>query len=92
LITNCRTVAGWFAEGELGGGVLGFPPQAFGDGLQQQDWSEWDVGIGGCGAFPRVRSVLYAVCWLDTGLFQKLPNEVAAFGPMVVESLRCVTM
>jgi hypothetical protein len=76
----------------LGGGVLGFPSQAFGDGMQQQDGSEWDVGIGGCGAFPQVRSVLYSVCWLDTGLFQELPNELAAFVSVVVEGVECGTM
>jgi hypothetical protein len=87
LIGSCRKsrTRWWAGRGELGGGVLGFPSQAFGDGMQQQDWSEWDVGIGGRGAFPQVRSILYAVCWLDTGLFQELPNELAPLGPVVPE-------
>jgi hypothetical protein len=76
----------------LGGGVFGFPSLSFGDGLQQQDGTGWDVGVGGCCAFPPVRPVFEAVAGLDARLLKELPNELAAFGAMVIESLSCVTM
>jgi hypothetical protein len=69
-------------------GVLGFPSLAFGDGMQEQHGSGWDVGVGGCGAFPLVG----AVGGLDAGLLEELPNECAAFGAVIVQGLSCVTM
>jgi hypothetical protein len=76
----------------LGSGVFGFPSLSFGDGLQQQHGSGWDVGVGGCGAFPLIRAVLRAVGGLDAGLLEELPNKFAAFGAVVVEGLSCVIM
>jgi hypothetical protein len=38
-------------------------------------------------AFPPVRPVLGAVRGLDTGLFEELPNEFAAFGAVVIQGL-----
>jgi hypothetical protein len=29
---------------------------------------------------------------LDAGSFEELPNELAAFGAVVIDGLRCVTM
>jgi len=84
VIASCRTVAGWFADGQLGGGVFGFPSLSFCDGVQQQHRTGWDVGVGGCGAFPHVRSILGTVGRLDAGLLEELPNEFAAFGPMII--------
>jgi hypothetical protein len=93
LIAGCRRVAGWWvAGGELGGGVFGFPSLSFGDGSQEQHWPGWDVGVGGCRAFPLVRTVLGAVSGLDACGFEELPNEFAAFGAVIIEGLRCVTM
>ncbi|PZS15318.1 MAG: hypothetical protein DLM60_17615, partial [Pseudonocardiales bacterium] len=71
----------------MGGGVFGFPSLSFGDGLEKKHGSGWDVGVGGCGAFPPVRPVLGAVGGLDPDLFQELPNKFAAFGPVVVQGL-----
>ena len=88
LIASCRTVAGWWSvRGELGGGVFGFPSLSFGDGVQEQHGSGWDVGVGGCGAFPLVGPVLGAVGGLDAGGFEELPNEFAAFGAVVIQGL-----
>jgi hypothetical protein len=92
LIVNCRTVAGWFADAQLRGGVFGFPPLSLRDGVQQQHGPGWDVGISRCGAFPHVRPVLDAVGGLDSCLFEELPNEGGAFGAVVIEGLSCVTM
>jgi len=75
----------WLGGGELGGGVFGFPSLSFGDGVEEQDGSWWDVGVGGCGAFPHVRSVVGAVGGLDAGGVEELPNECAAFGAVVIE-------
>jgi hypothetical protein len=80
-------VRGWAGDGELRGGVLGFPSLSFGDGLQQQDGPGWDVGVGGCGAFPPVGPPLGAVAGLDAGGLEELPNEFPTFGTMVVEVL-----
>lgn len=74
------------------GGVFCVPSLSFGDGTQEQHGPGWDVGVGGCGAFPPVGPVLGAVCGLDAGLLEELPNEFAAFGAVVVEGLSCVTM
>jgi hypothetical protein len=68
----------------LGGGVFGFPSLSFGDGMQQQHRSGWDVGVGRCGAFPQVWPVFGAVGGVDTGLLEELPNEFAAFGAVVI--------
>jgi hypothetical protein len=76
----------------LSGGVFGFPSLSFGDGAQQQDGSRWDVGITGCWAFPPVRAVLHGVDRLDAGLLKQLPDECAAFSPVIVKGLNCVTM
>jgi hypothetical protein len=94
LIGGCRTifVRWWAVGGELGGGVFGLPSLSFGDGAQQEDGSGWDIRVGGCGAFPPVGPVVGTVCGLDADLLQELPNKFAAFGPMIVESLSCVTM
>ena len=77
---------GWWTSGsELSGGVFGFPPLSFSDGLQEQDRSGWDVGIGGSGAFPLVRTVFGAVGGLDSSGFEELPNESGAFSAVVIE-------
>jgi len=76
----------------LCGGVFGFPSLSFGDGVQQQNGSGWDVGVGGCGAFPLVGAVLGAVGGVDAGLLEELPNEFAAFGAVVIEGVERVTM
>ena len=65
----------------MGGGVFGFPSLPFGDGVQEQDGSGWDVGVCGCGAFPLV----WAVGGLDAGLLEELPNEFAAFVAVVIQ-------
>jgi hypothetical protein len=62
------------------GGVFGFPSLSFGDGLEEQHWPRWDVGVVGCRSFPLVGPVLRSVGWLDAGLFKKLPNKFAPFG------------
>jgi hypothetical protein len=80
-------VAGWFTDSQLRGGIFGFPPLSFGDGLQHQHGPWWHVGVGGCGAFPSVWSVLGAIRWLDTGSFEKLPNKRAALGPVIIQRL-----
>jgi hypothetical protein len=72
----------------LGGGVFGFPSLSFGDGVEEQDGSGWDVGVGGCGAFPPVGPVVGAVGGVDAGLLKQLPNKFAAFGAVVVETPR----
>jgi hypothetical protein len=89
LIAACRTlfVAWWAVGGELGGGVFGFPSLSFGDGVQQQDRPGWHVGINGCGAFPPVGPVLGAVARLNACGFEELPNECAALGAVIIESL-----
>jgi hypothetical protein len=79
-------------SGELGGGVFGFPSLSFRDGLQEQEGSGWDVGVGRSGAFPHVGTVLGAVGGLDAHGFKELPNKRAALGPVVVKGLECVTM
>jgi hypothetical protein len=78
LIAGCRTVSvgWWLATGELGGGVFGFPSLSFSDGVQQQHRPGWHVGVGGCGAFPHVRTALGAVRGLNASCFEKLPNEL----------------
>jgi hypothetical protein len=76
----------------LGGGVFGVPSLSFGDGADEQYGPGWDVGVGGCGAFPLIGAVLRAVGGLNTGGLEELPNEFAAFGAVVREGLRCVTM
>jgi hypothetical protein len=53
--------------------------------VQEQHRSGWDVGVGGGGAFPQVRSIFGAVRGLDACLLEELPNEFAAFGAVVVE-------
>ena len=70
-----------------GGGVFGFPSLSLRDGLEQQDRPGWDVGVGGCGAFPLVRPVLRAVSRLDTGCFEELPNKFATLGAVIGEAL-----
>jgi hypothetical protein len=80
-------VAWWAVGGELGGGVFGFPSLSFGDGVQQQDRPGWHVGINGCGAFPPVGPVLGAVARLNACGFEELPNECAALGAVIIESL-----
>ena len=87
LITSCRTVARRVPNRQLGGGVFGFPSLSLSDGLQEQDGSGWNVGVGGCGAFPLVRPVLRAVGWLDTGCFEQLPNKFAPLGAVIGEAL-----
>ena len=89
MIGSCRKIwiGRWAGRGELGGGVFGFPSLPFRDGVEQQDGPGRDVGVGGCGAFPQVRAVPRAVCGLDTGLFEQLPNKFATFGPVFVEGL-----
>ena len=69
------------------GGVFGFPSLSFGDGVEEQQGSGWHVGVGGGGAFPLVWPVYGAVRGLDTGLLEELPNEFAAFGAVVIQSL-----
>jgi hypothetical protein len=88
LISGFRTVAGWWRQsvcGELGGGVFGFPSLSFGDGVEQQDGSWWDVGVGGAGSFPEVRAVLRAVGRLDANGFEELPDKVGPFGAVVIQ-------
>jgi hypothetical protein len=46
LIPRCRTLAGWFTDSQLRGGVLGVPSLSFGDGVQQHGLG-LNVGIGG---------------------------------------------
>jgi hypothetical protein len=76
----------------LRSGVFGFPSLSFGDGMQEENWSGRYVGVGGCGAFPPVRPVLGTVGGLDAGLFEELPNELAAFGAVVIQCPGRVTM
>jgi hypothetical protein len=71
----------------LGGGVFGFPSLSFGDGKQEEHRSGWDVGVGWGGAFPPVRSVVGAVGGVNTGGFEELPYECAAFGAVIIEGL-----
>jgi hypothetical protein len=93
LIASCRTFVRWcVVGGELGGGVFGFPSLSFGDGADEQCGAGWDVGVGGCGAFPLIRAVLRAVGGLNTGGLEELPNEFAAFGAVVCEGPGRVTM
>jgi len=87
-LLGCRRVfTGWAGGGELGGGVVGFPSQAFGDGVQEQHRPRWDVRVSRCGAFPQVGSVFGTVGGLDSGSFEELPNEFAAFGPVIISVL-----
>jgi hypothetical protein len=60
--------------------------------MQEQHGPWWDVGVGGCGAFPPVRAVFGAVGGLDAGLLEELPNEFAAFGAVVVQGVERGTM
>jgi hypothetical protein len=76
----------------LRGDIFGFPSLSFGDGLQQQDGTWWDVGVSGCGAFPHIQSVFGALRGLDTGLFEKLPNKRATLSPVVIQGPGRVTM
>jgi hypothetical protein len=76
----------------VGSGVFGVPSLSFGDGVEEQEGAGWDVGIGGCGAFPEVGSVVGTVGGLDTGGLEELPNEFGAFGAVVVEGPGRVTM
>jgi hypothetical protein len=69
----------------LGGGVFGFPALSFGHGLEQQHGPGWDVGVVGCRSFPLVGPVLRSVGWLDAGGLEQLPNEFAAFGPVIIQ-------
>jgi hypothetical protein len=69
----------------LGGGVFGFPPLSFGDGVEQQDGSWWDVGVGGAGSFPEVGAVLRAGGRLDANGFEELPNGGGPFGAVVIQ-------
>ena len=85
-------VVGWFAKGELGGGVFGFPSLSFSDGLQQQHRPRWHVRVVGCGAFPLVGPIAGTVRGLDTDAFEELPNECATLGPVVIQGPRRVTM
>ena len=71
----------------MGGGVFGVPSLSFGDGTDEQDGPGWDVGVGGCGAFPSIGAVLGAVGGLNTGGLEELPNKFAAFGAVVREGL-----
>jgi hypothetical protein len=71
----------------LGGGVFGFPPLSFGDGMQEQQGPGRDVGVCGCGAFPEIGPVLGAIAGLDAGGFEQCPNEVTPFGAVIIESL-----
>ena len=73
-------------------GVFGFPPLSLGDGTQEQHRPGWDVRVGGGGVFPPVGPVLGAVRGLDTGLFEELPNEFAAFGAVVIQGAERVIM
>jgi hypothetical protein len=68
------------------------PSLSFGDGVQEQDGPRWDVGVCGGGAFPLVWPVFGAVCGLDTGLFEELPNEFAAFGAVIIEGAKRAIM
>ena len=86
-------LSGWWpVRGELGGGVFGFPSLAFSNGVQQQHRSGWDVGVGGGGAFPPVRSVVGAVGGVNAGGLEELPYEFAAFGAVIIEGPGRVTM
>jgi hypothetical protein len=78
--------------GELSGGVFGLPSLSFGHGLQEQEGSGWDVGVGGCWAFPLVGAVLGAVGGVDADGLEELPNECAALGAVVIEGPGRVTM
>jgi hypothetical protein len=68
------------------------PSLSFGDGMQEENGSGRYVGVGGCGAFPPVRPVLGTVGGLDAGLFEELPNELAAFGAVVIQCAKRATM
>jgi hypothetical protein len=68
----------------LGGGVFGLPSLSFGDGVEEQQGAGWDVGVGGCGAFPLVWPVVGAVRGSNSGLLQKLANKCAAFRAVVI--------
>jgi hypothetical protein len=93
LIASCRTVVGWWVVGgELGGGVFGFPSLSFGDGVEEQHGPGWDVGVGGCRAFPLVGPVLGSVGGLDTDGFEELPNKFATLSAVIIQRLSCVTM
>src|ERR1700709_831038 len=89
LITNCRTVCvgRWIAVSKLGGGVFGLPSLPFSDGLEQQDGPGRYIGVGRCGAFPHVRTVLRALRRVDTGCFKQLPNELAPLSAVIGEAL-----
>jgi len=76
----------------LGGGVLGFPSLSLRDGPQQQHGPWWHVGVSGRWAFPQVWPVVGAVCGVDSGLVEELPNEFAALGAVVVEGVERVIM
>jgi hypothetical protein len=62
----------WAGGGELGGGVFGFPSLSFGDGVEEQNGSGWDVGVGGGGAFPLEGPVVGAVGRVDAGGVEEL--------------------
>ncbi|MFZ0118239.1 MAG: hypothetical protein WAL99_02080 [Pseudonocardiaceae bacterium] len=76
----------------MGGGVFGFPSLSFRDGTQQKHRPGWDVWVCGCGAFPSVGAVLEAVGGLDADGLEELPNELAAFGSVVIEGAERVIM
>jgi hypothetical protein len=92
LIVSCRTAAGWFADGDLCGGVLGLPPLSLCDGVQEQDGPRWDVGISGSKAFPDVWPVPRAVRRLDPGGVEELPNKRATLAAVIIECVECGIM
>jgi hypothetical protein len=86
LIMSCRTVFEWrIAHSDLSSGVLGFPSLSFSDGVKEQHRSRWHVGVGGCGAFPPVGAVLYAMVGLDAGSVEELPNKLGTVGAVVIQ-------
>jgi hypothetical protein len=76
----------------LGSGVFGFPSLSFGDGMEKQQGPWWNVGVSGCWAFPQVRPLLHTVSRLNADGFEELPNELAAFGAVVIQSVEHATM
>jgi hypothetical protein len=47
--------------------------------------SGWDVGVGGGGAFPPVRSVVGGVGGVNASIVEELAYECAAFGAVIIE-------
>jgi hypothetical protein len=60
--------------------------------VQQQYRAGRDVWISRRRAFPQVRPVLDAVRRFDTGLFEQLPNKLAALRAVIIKGDERVIM